>query len=400
MIHSKFCRPRIFPWNNNLSSYQIDRVQDIGGDLTLNREKQFEVGRDGLLGYKKGTPSFSYSMKQFEYGSMNFWRKLANLEDPASASLDNSVDLEDLKSSKSDVSAYLTDDDNTFRGTIWFPKLRVNGFSINIGDPDAIIQRSLDLIGEDYKMLDGKYFRIQLSTSGVGNRVVTLSPAAVEWASGEYVFRVLRVRSGIVSELVKGTGTDQWSYATGDVTVRDCLSGDIVKIYYPSSTGYTVWTDNDADPDFLTADSADVYMKVGTGQKVYKLQSIDVNVKLDRTDYKEIGNTEIVQTGVKSKTVTVALNRFAEDFTLEKIFAGDTTYPFVDPRNFSENIQMMIKIYTDNTKTVFKMGYLINKLSPISLAASQAVEDYQKKDNSLESDNLLMSDDETEIAFS
>jgi hypothetical protein len=45
------------------------------------------------------------------------------------------------------------------------------------------------------------------------------------------------------------------------------------------------------------------------------------------------------------------------------------------------------------------MGYLINKLSPTTLGTSQAVEDYNKVTNSLESDNLKISSDESEIAF-
>jgi len=398
MIHAKYVKPRIFPWNSARVPEQIDRSQDIGGDLTLNREKVYEIGRDGLLGYRQQTPSFAYSMTQFEYGSMAFWYDLANKATPGGAPYD--IDLEDLKETKCEIAAFLTDDDNTFRGTIWFPKLRVNGFSLNIADPDAIVERKFDLIGEDYKILDEKYFSYNSHVATIPIEVITLSPVAIEYASGDFVFRVLRVRSGVVSELGEGTGANQWSYATGDVTVNDCVATDLIKIFYPSSTAYTTtWTNNDVDPDLLLAEDAEIWMKVGTGTRIYRLQTVGIDVKFDRADYKEIGNSEVVQTGVKNKTVTISLDRFSEGFSLEDMLASDTTYPFIDPRNFSENVQLMVKIFNEKEHTTFKMGYLMTGISPTALGTTQAIEDYQKRTNTLEGDNLKISDEELEIVF-
>jgi hypothetical protein len=401
-------KPRIFPWNGDRDPEQLDRVQDIGGDLTLNREKVYEVGREEILGYRKGTPEFAYSMRQFEYGSMAFWRALANQEDPASAALDNSITLEDIKVTRSDISAYLTDDNGTFRGTVWFPNLRVNGFSINIADPDSIVERNFDLVGEDYKILDGNYFRFQKDTAvGSGALTTVLSVTPVQYASGDYVFRVLRVRGADVTELEEDTSspyaTNTWRYdvGTNSVITQSCAASDIVKIYYPSNTSYTVWNDNDSDADFLLAEQCEIWMKNGTGSdaRIYRLQGITIDVTLDRTDYKEIGNSQVVQTGVSGKTVTITLNSLGEDFTLEDILNSDPTYPYIDPRDFPDTIQLQVKIYTDKTHSTFKMGYLVQNLSPTTLGLSQTVEDYMQKNNALESDNLLISDDETEIAF-
>jgi hypothetical protein len=401
MIHAKYVKPRIFPWNNDRDPEQIDRSQDIGGDLTLNREKVYEIGRDGILGYRQQTPSFAYSMTQFEYGSMAFWYALANKENPGSGD-NHYIDLDDLKEPKCDIAAFLTDDNNTFRGSIWFPKLRVNGFSLNIADPDAIVERKFDLIGEDYKMLDAKYFSFEKATvSSPGSKSVVLDPAPIEFASGDYIFRVLRIRSGAVSELTEGVGANQWSF-TGPATVvvTDCLVDDIIKVFYPSSTAYTTtWTNNKSDPDLLLAEYAEIYIKVGTSTRVYRLQTIGIDVAFERADYKEIGNNEIVQTGVKNKTVTISLNRYAEDFSLEDILASDTTYPYIDPRNFSETIQIMVKIFNEKEHTNFKIGYLMNNISPTTLGTTQAIEDYNQRTNALECDNLKISDDEAEIAF-
>jgi hypothetical protein len=469
MIHAKMCKPRAFPWNSARVPEQIDRLQNITGDQTLNREKVYEIGRVGRLGFKKGVPSFAYSATQFEYGSMSFWYDLANKITPVINAavawartltvvtitktghglLNNDlititvssdiaalplgtytityigvdtfsvvglnaggatgtctyakpydVDLDDLVETQCDIAAFLTDDDSTFRGTIWFPGLRVNGFSINIADPDATIERSFDLIGEDYKMLDEKYFSYNSHIATVATEVVTLSPAAIEFASGDYVFKVLRVRADVVSELEEGSGANQWSYATGDVTINTCEVDDLIKIYYPSTTAYTTtWTDNNSDPDLLLAEYAEIRLKVGTGTRIYRLQSIGIDVAFDRADYKEIGNSEVVQRGVNNKTVTVALNRFAEDFALEDILASDTGFPYIDPRNFAEDIQMQIKIYGEKAHTNFKMGYLITGLSPTTIGTTQDIESYNQRTANLESDNCKISSVETEIAF-
>jgi hypothetical protein len=340
-------------------------------------------------------------MKQYEYGSMAFYRALANLSDPESAGLVNSVELSDLSTTKCDIAAFLTDDSDNFQGSIWFPNLRVNGLTINIGNPDAVIERNFDLVGEAYNFLENNYLAYQESTGGVGNPVIVLNPVPVAWSATDYIFTVLRVRSGVVTVLEEGTGTNQWSFAgPASVTVRDCLVDDIVKIFYESATAYTtLWTDNDVDVPALYAECAEIYMKVGTSTKIYRLQSVGIDCAFERADWKEIGNPDIVQTGIKSKTVTVTLNRYSEDMSLEKILAGDSVYPYFDPTAFVDNIQLMVKIYTDKTHDTFSIGYLITDLSPTTLGTTNAVEDYQQRTNALEADNLKVSDDEAEIVF-
>jgi len=405
MIHAKATKPRIFPWNNDRDPEQIDRVQEIVGDLTITQEKLYEVGRVGKLGVHKQTPALAPTIRQFENGDMNFWRSLANLEDPTSASLDESVDLDDISATIFDIAAFLTDDSGSFKGTINFPKMRVSGFSINIADPDSTIERSFDLVGEDYKIVVDNYLAWQKETaSGDGELTITLSPAAIEYASGKRVFKVLRVRSGEVSELIEDATpsyeANTWRYDAGDVKVQTCLTGDIVKVFYAAASAYTtLWTDNDVSAEAYYADQCDIYLKVGAGdaEKIYRIQSVTIDGTLERTDYKEVGNKEIVQTGVSSKTVTVTLGRILEDFTLEEILAGSPAYPFIDSREFSSEVTLIVKIYTDNTKSTFALGYKITDLSPTSLAFGTTVEEYDTADDTLESDNFLVTPDESEL---
>jgi hypothetical protein len=149
----------------------------------------------------------------------------------------------------------------------------------------------------------------------------------------------------------------------------------------------------------LLAEYCEIRLKVGTGTRIYRLQTVGIDVAFDRADYKEIGNSEVVQRGVNDKTVTISLNRFAEDFALEDILASDTTYPYIDPRNFAEDIQCQVLIYNEKAHTSFKIGYLISGLSPTTLGMSQDIEAYQQRTVNLESDNLKISDDVAELAF-
>ena len=406
MIHSKYCKPRIFPWNSVRQPEQIDRAQDIGGDLTLNREKQYEIGREGVLAYKQGTPTFSYTMRQFENGDMSLFYDLSNKANPGSGE-DHFVELDDMQSTNFDIAAFLTDDNNTFSGTIFFPKLRVSGFTINIGAPDAILERNFTLVGEDYKILDEKYFSYQTATkTGTGVLSMVLSPAAIEYAASTYIFKVLRIRAGVATELINdqagspADNTYKYVNGTATLTVQTCADGDVVKVYFPSATAYTtLWADNNVDAAFQLAECCEVYMKVGTSERIYRLQSVGIDVTFDRTDYREIGNSEFVSFGVKSKTVTISLDRYAETFSLESILAGDPAYPYIDPRNFVDNIQILVKVFADKTHTAFKIGYLMTKAAPKTMATAQPVEDYMKRTTTLECDNLKISDLASELAF-
>jgi hypothetical protein len=395
MISAKYVKPRNFSWNNDRTPAQIDRMQDLTGDLALNREKLKEIGRVGKLGFRKKIPTFTGGFTQFEYGSMAYWYDLANKEDPGSGE-DHYIELTDIEDTITDIAAFLTDDDDTFRGTIHFPKLRLNGFSINIADPEAIIERKFDLTGEDYKMLDGKYLAYQKATAAGATLVMVLNPVAIEYASGLYIFKVLRVRSGVVSEVT----TYSYVNGTATLTVTGCAASDIVKVFYESSTAYTTtWTDNDSDPDALLAEYAEIRLKVGTGTRIYRLQTVGIDVKFDRSDKGEIGNSEKVQYGVDDTTVTISLDRFAEDFSLEDILASDTTYPYIDPRDFAENIQLQVLIYADKNHTSFKIGYLVTGISPTAVGTSQTIDEKNKRTDTLESDNMKISDDVTEVAF-
>lgn len=398
MIHSSAYQPRVYPYNGNIDSAQIDRVQDITGSITLNREKIKEVGRDGLVDWRKKVPTLRLTVRQLEYGSIQFWRKLANKSDDVT-----SIDLDDFKTSMVDICGYKTDDSGTFLSTIWYPKLRTSGFSISIGDPEAYIERNIELTGEDEITLmnNNKYFiNRSFTASGGTNEEFTISdgttfPHAVEDPdnSGTYLLRVLRVNAAgtTTTELVY---TTDYTYVSGThiLTVLSTTAGDIIKVYWSATTAgtQTFFTNNDSDTSAISADSCTILLSTST--TVYKLQSVAVDVRFDRTDYKEIGNKETVQRGVRNKTVTITLGRILEAYTIEEILRGvsGSSYGKIDAREFLDNITLTIKCYSDNAKGTFKMKYKWTNLSPSSLDMGAPVDDYITRGVSLEGEEMTI----------
>jgi len=400
MIKGNATTPRIISWSER-DPAQIDRVNEITGNITINQDKLYEVGRTLKMGVHKLTPDTPITINQNEYLTMAFWRDLAGIADPETGG-DRYIDLDDLKDAIFDISASYIDEDEVFQGTVHFPKMRLGGFSINIGDPEAKVLRSFNCVGELCRLVVDNYLAYAEGTASGASHAITFGgtgepPLPLE----DTIFKVIRIRSGVVSE------PTTYSYVAGTLTITGCEVGDIHKVIYPAATAYTtLWTDNDVDPAAAYADQCEIYLRIGSGseERIYKLQSVNIDGTFDRTDYEEIGNREKTQFGVREKTVTVTLNRLVDDFSLEQILAdqadpGDSK--IIDVREFSDEIGLVVKIYTDNTKTSFAYGIRIDDLSPTTLQPLAAQpEEMNPADNALESDNFLVTDSLDDLGLS
>jgi len=118
-----------FNWQGTTNEYNADLLNyipvgvgdfmggsngsDMPGSVTLNRTKIEEVGREGLVDWRRTSPGISLTLRQLEYGNMQFWRTLANTTDD-----DTRIDWTDYKTPQVDIAAYETDDSGTFTGTV------------------------------------------------------------------------------------------------------------------------------------------------------------------------------------------------------------------------------------------------------------------------------------------
>lgn len=411
MILSSYYQPRIFSITGDVDSAEIDRAQGIDPTISLNREKVEEIGRDGVVGFLKKSPTIGYRLTQNEHGNIEFWQKLVNTTVKGNIGEDE-IKIADFKIPYFDICAYLTDDDTTFRGTIWYPSLRTAGFSITIGDPQAIIERGFDFVGESAKILQGanKYFIVEKHTCASGDDdeidLSAKAPAENPDNTGTYMFRVVRIRGTVTTELVR---TTDYSYSDGTkiLTIVSVQTGDVIKAYYSSATAPdTIFSLNNADSAGLLGDSVSIYLYVPSSGKpsssdyVYRLQNVTLDCRFDREDAREIGNKDVVQRGISNSTVTVTLGRILEKFTVEEVLRGEVPdYGIIDVEKFSDKIALIIKIFDDNTKTTFKYGFKATGLTPTEIRGGAAVNEYVRKDVSLEGEELIISADSDKLGI-
>uniref|UniRef100_A0A6M3K561 Tail protein n=1 Tax=viral metagenome TaxID=1070528 RepID=A0A6M3K561_9ZZZZ len=406
MFHSSYLRPRIYSYNGDVAPAQIDRLQSLSSSPTLNREEIREIGRDGIVDWRKRIPSNRVTAMQYEYGDLEFFRKITNKADSV-----NTITLADFKSSMFDIGCYKTDDDGTFISTTVYPKLRVAGFSINIGDPQAYIERNFDFIGEDEDIYEGsnKYYIYKKFTAsgGAPESFTVSSPTAVldPDNSGQYMIRVLRVNvsDGTTDELTYTSGTasgTNFAFSAPSTLTVATSAGDVVKAYYTATTYLSsdVFTNNDTDAAALPAENCSILLYVSADNIVYKLQSVGIDVSFDRTDYYEIGSDKVIQRGVRSNTVRFTLGKILDAYTIEEIMRGvSSTYGRINTRKYIDNATFRLKIYGNSTKNTFNIGFKSTNLSPVDLGTTVPTNDYVQRIVTMQSDNLQISTTESVI---
>jgi len=410
MFHSSSFQPRIRGVHNGNDGIQIDRAQDLRSAITLNRTKVKELGTTDAVCWKSGIPSNSVTLRQLEYGEMDIWQELA-----CTTSDDDAVLATDLKTTKSDISVFLTNDSDVFKGTLWLPDLRVGTFSLNIGDPDALIERNFTLTGEDAIVFQNDNLYVvyleftatgdtsQSFTIGSGSYAAYETPVEDPDNSGEYFLRCVRYRSSDSTNTEMTEGSDYtYNSVSGAVAIDDdsVSNGDIFTFVYSTGSyisGSDPFTSNSSDLCGIKADECSIYIRTST--TISRVQSVSFDVNFDRIDVKEIGTTDVVATGARDITTTVNLGQILETWSLDEAMRDviGETYGKLDPREYADDMNLIIKIYSDNTKGTFKMGYRLNNLTPTSIDDGNTVDDYETRNVTLEGDHCLITSNETTL---
>lgn len=396
-------QPKIFPYGSTILEENINRVQGISPDGTINYHEDYELGNTSKVGNTFLSSEVSCSLTQREYGALDFFRRIANVENSV-----NDITLSDFESSAFDIVAYYKDTDGDAFATAWYEKQRVAGFSVTISDPEAVTDRSFDFVGEDGKTLKGdmKYLipvKYTCGISDVGEVEITLGasgdgfedyPTPIEDPrnSDQYILRAVRIRAGAVTDLV--VGTDISFDGVDTVTVTGCLASDIIKFYYGATTyisGQVPWTANTSDLPSISANSASIYL--GTSQYLYRLQSVTITVNFTREDKKEVGNSEVVQRGVNKDEVTIELGRLLDRMTIEDILAGGSgsSMDLIDINELGNDFTLIVALYSDKKKQTFKMGYKATGLYPSGWKPGNVdVEAHVEAGDTLTGDNLTI----------
>jgi hypothetical protein len=210
------------------------------------------------------------------------------------------------------------------------------------------------------------------------------------------------VTTGETDEIEEGTGADTYAYVNGTktITLNSASVGDIYRVYYSATTyitGATPWTDNDTDAAGIEADCVSVFLRT-TGNRVYRLQSCNVDVTFDRFDVREIGSSAVVKEGAREISVSVSMDRVLETIRMEELAMGKTAnHGIIDINKFLDDSILTIKIYEDNTKTTFKMGYEFKDLAVTSLDLGIPVDEYNNRSVTMEGETGRIVNDESEL---
>ena len=399
MINTSYFKPRSIAFNGDDYSIQLDRIQNMAARITIDKTKVEEVGRDGIVGWKTGIPDVALDIGQLEYGNIKAFKNFANV-----ASTTHSVNLTSFKTSAVDILGYKTDDDGTFLGTVWYPKFRVSRIGLNISDPQASVERTFELAGENEILLEAsnKYFIYKSFTASGGTdetfSITDPTPVADPDNSGRYLFRVVRYDGSDTTELTYGTDYT-YSDATHNLTVSSTSAGDIIKVYYSASSyisGSSPFTDNDSDLATTEANGVSIYL--ATTNYLYRLQSAAVDITFDRYDVREIGNKNVVARGIRDTSVNITLGRVLESYTMEEVLRGvSSSYGKIDVQKLSDNFTLVVKIYSDSTKTTFKTGYKFTELAPTGFDNTINLNDYVNRGATLVGESGIIVDQESEL---
>jgi hypothetical protein len=450
MIHASLYQPNIFPFAGTPGS--IARAQAIDPTANTNFQRIKEIGRLYTVGYVRKIPSVTYRMTQIEYGSFGFWQQLTN------TGAATTITLEDFKTSAFDIAAYTTDDvGQTYRGVMLYPYMRTAGFALNIGNPEATIERTFDFIGEqavtwtspmtniktssmvtpyyvevDFTAESGSDESIDLSGwSPVQDPDVNISDFPVAQA---FIFRLLLVRGNQTYWLIPSNGSDGNDYTYNSSTQHVTLTGnnytvttsDVYKVFFitgntispvagssisPSTNGHgdtifptQLFTQDNLDVAGLNATSASIFLYVpGSGlpdsqDYLYTVQSCSLDVRFERADLKEVGNRNVTQLGINLNKVTVKIGRILQKYTIDEVLRGvASTYGKLDLENYCPNLNLgvtlIIKFFTDDTKQTLAYGMLASQLAPMNMAQGATANTYVKDNATLDGEYLAISTD-------
>lgn len=407
--HASATKPRVIPWLGDTQPIDIDRVQAFSGGVNQPSELVYELGRKDKVCTDLKILEESCSLTQLEYGEIDFYLALANKATLPSGGLQ----LSDFDDALVDIISVGKDKFNgTMEQTLWLPKLSLNALTFNIANADSRIERTFDLGGDFFKILKNnnkiymqKIYTVPSGYSADPYAIVISDPAPIldPNVASKYIQRILRIRSGVTTELELTTDYT-WTNGTTTLSILSATSGDILKVVYTTDsfgTGGDYTSLNDVDLCYINADSVKVTLQSGIGTEVEldRLTSMNINASLNRISEAVIGLEEKLLKNVESYDVKVALNGRVKDAKIEEVLMGQAgnNWGIIDPNEFKTDLILRVYVYEDASKTTFKMGYKVTGLAFADTKEDANANAFWTEGINLSSDNLLISNQEADI---
>lgn len=367
----------------SVSPWLIPNKGGTAGDLhaltNTNKTSSQDEERISFVGTSdecvdKSLPEVTVSFPQAERGEIDTYLKLANL----SSEPVGGIDLLDFSSALVDYYEYQRDSEaGTIERTVWVPKLAISSLSLDIADPEARVERTIELTSDNKIILGyGQKFGIHKKVtagSGVsGSYAIDLSdpePIVDPNESGVYVLRLDRTRDGETETLTLGTDYT-FNTSTDDITVLAADGGDVYNVYYSAASfgtgGDPTTPDPLPTPCFIKADSVTVLISDGNEEiELTKLTSLSITATINRIDESVIGSDEKVLREIDDTPVDVSFGGRVKNSEILEAFMGhlDDDWGIVDIKKFLSNVRVTVKLYSDSTKSTFLLGYQVDGLS-------------------------------------
>jgi hypothetical protein len=407
IIHASATKPVVNPWYGATLMQDIDRAQSISGGVNQPSELVYEIGRKDKVCTDLKILEETCALTQLEYGEIDFYLALAN----KTALPSGGLQLSDFDDALVDI---ITVNKDKFAGTVeqtlWLPKLSLNSIALNIANADSRLERSFDLGGDFFKIIKNnnkiyiqKTVTVPSGYSAAPYAITLADPAPVvdPNVAGKYIQRIIRVRSGVSTELEL---TTDYTFTAPTLSVLLATSGDVLKIVYTAASFGTAgdYTSlNDADLCYISADSVKITLQSGIGTEVEldRLTGFNIAASLKRISEAVIGLEEKLLKNVESYDVKVALNGRVKDAKIEDVLMGQAgnNWGIIDPNEFKTDVVCRVYIYEDATKSTFKIGYKVTGLAFADTKQDVNANAFWTEGINLSSDNLLISDVEGDI---
>ena len=128
------------------------------------------------------------------------------------------------------------------------------------------------------------------------------------------------------------------------------------------------------------------------------MQSVAADITFDRFDVRDIGDKDIIQTGVRDVSCRLTLGRILDQWTIEEVLRGEVAdYGKLDIRKFIDELNLIIYIYEDDTKSTLKTGYKFTDLAPVGLDDGTPLNEYVNRGVTLEGELGFVTNDINEL---
>jgi len=411
-VHASKIKPKIVPDKTVVSPLDLDRVQRV--TLAFNRpnEKGYELGRDEELYRDWKNPEVTGAIVANEYGNIKPFALFAN-QDPSSVT---EISLDDIKDQKFDFVSMMKD--NAGSGmlvTKYCPECYITGFTLNVGDPEAKHEQTWNFIGEKHFTFKGneKYFIVyeHTLTSGEASAkqfdIDASYPAPVvnpDWAN-HYLVRAVQVVSTTETELTEATSAPSAANeiqrsASKTIKFYNTLSaGNKIILHYTASTDSTPsqWkaVDN-TSKKYIPAKYGEAYLydsntPVG---RLYRLQSVNIAATIERTARGEYGNPDLISREADVVNVVITLGDLVSDASLDEYLrnkTADGSYTRIDIEKYLETLDLVIKLYAEETHETFIANYWMRNIKVTSGNQENPNNEALTGGRVLECDNLYYS---------